>query len=815
MFALLLTLLAAPPDLPVVPPGDAGFDARTLQRIDAVVAEGLADGDLSGCVVCVGHGGKIGWLKAYGNRSEQPATEPMTTDTVFDLASITKPVATASSVLHLHQAGRLRLGDKVSEHLPEFTGQGKEDVTVIQLLTHTGGLIPDNSIDDYADGPELARKRIMDLDLKSQPGEKFAYTDVGFIVLGYLVEKLSGMPLDEYAAKNLYEPLGMEKTGYKPDQSLRNRAETTEQREGRWMRGEVHDPRAFALGGVAGHAGLFSTAEDLAVYAQLLLNGGEHQGTRIFSESTVALMSRRFPIPRQNYLKTGPGYRTAGWDSDSPYSTNRADTFSASAFGHGGFTGTSLWLDPEHDLFVIFLGNRLHPDGKGYVNDLCGRVGNVAVAALTDANAPQRREPVVQASRVGRDATPWSPVELPHEEIATSQRELLAGKRVGLITNHTGLTGSGRRIVDVLAEAEDVKLAKLFSPEHGWVGGLDQSEIGDTADEKTGLPVISLYGANRKPTPAMLDGLDVLVFDIQDIGCRFYTYISTMGLAMQAAAEADIPFLVLDRPNPIGRIVEGPLRDEDAGSFVAYHDIPVRHGMTVAELALMIRGERVPDLDLHTAAISGWKPQTYFDSTGLTWTDPSPNMRSLAQAVLYPGIGLVEYTNLSVGRGTDTPFEVVGAPWIDGRTLAAALNGLELPGATFVPVRFTPDASKFAGEACGGVNIAVTDRAAFASVPTGLALAHTLRRLYPQQWEVDKLAQLLADADSLRMIKATEPLDELLAHCAAEAAKFRQRRKPYLIYPENVGGDRMSRVVPARPTGQNRPGQDPPGQDRP
>jgi uncharacterized protein YbbC (DUF1343 family) len=331
----------------------------------------------------------------------------------------------------------------------------------------------------------------------------------------------------------------------------------------------------------------------------------------------------------------------------------------------------------------------------------------------------------------------------------------LAGRRVGLITNHTGRNRNGKSTAQLLQEAPNMKLVALFSPEHGFAGKLDSAKITDMQDQQTGLTVYSLYGDTRRPTAAMLKEIDTLVFDIQDIGARFYTYISTMGEAMQAAAEHRKRFVVLDRPNPIGGVdVAGPMLDEGRESFVAFHRLPVRHGMTVGELARFFKQELKLNLDLEVTACEGWSRKDAWDATGLVWVNPSPNMRSLTQAWLYPGVGLLETTNVSVGRGTDTPFEVIGAPWLDGRRLADDLRRRSIRGASFVPIEFTPASSKFAGQKCGGVNIIITDWRQFEPLRTGFEIAAALRRLYPHSWEAEGYMRLLGSQRTLEALLA-------------------------------------------------------------
>jgi CubicO group peptidase (beta-lactamase class C family) len=370
--------LAASPTLPTADPDTVGMSADRLARIDDVVAEGLRRKRLPGCVVLVGRKGKIVHFKAYGYRELLPNKVPMTTDTVFDLASLTKPIATATSVMTLVEQGKVSLSDTVAKYIPEFGSSGKQEITVEQLLTHQGGLIPDNALRDYDNGQETAWKNIFDLKLYVDPGTKFVYSDVGFIVLAKLVERVTGKNIHQYSTDAIFKPLGMNETGFLPSAELRKRAAVTEQREKRWMRGEVHDPRAYRLGGIAGHAGLFSTADDLALYAQMLLQTGELNGSRAMKTGTVALMIK--PV------EVSSGLRGLGWDIRTGYSTNRGDLFSKQAFGHGGFTGTSLWIDPKLNLFVIFLSNRVHPDGKGSVNSLAGRIGTIAAAAVHELN---------------------------------------------------------------------------------------------------------------------------------------------------------------------------------------------------------------------------------------------------------------------------------------------------------------------------------------------------------------------------------------------------------------------------------------------
>ena len=359
----------------------------------------------------------------------------------------------------------------------------------------------------------------------------------------------------------------------------------------------------------------------------------------------------------------------------------------------------------------------------------------------------------------------------------------LVGRNVGLITNQTGIDRSGNSTIQLLHDSTGVKLMAVFSPEHGLFGKLDIEDIADSKESGTGVQVFSLYGATRVPTSEMLAGIDTLVFDIQDIGTRFYTFISTMGEAMQAAANHDVRFVVLDRPNPInGLTVSGPVLDDGLQSFVGFHLLPIRHGMTVGELALMINSELQLGLELEIIELEGWKRSDYFDVTGLKWVNPSPNMRNLTEAILYPGIGLLETTNVSVGRGTDTPFELFGAPWLDGEQLARHLNHLKLPGVDFTAITFTPDASKFEGELCSGVSISITDRGQFNSVRTGLEIALLLRKYWIDSWQTERYIRLLGNQAVLDGILSQRPVAEIESIYANRLKGFLQRRSAFLIY---------------------------------
>ena len=360
--------------------------------------------------------------------------------------------------------------------------------------------------------------------------------------------------------------------------------------------------------------------------------------------------------------------------------------------------------------------------------------------------------------------------------------DLLAGKRVGLVTNHTGLAADGTTTIDLLFKSKVCRLVALFSPEHGIRGTLD-SDVASSVDETTGLPVHSLYGENKRPTVEMLKEIDALVYDIQDIGARFYTYTSTMAYCMEEAARAGIPFIVLDRPNPIDGIhVEGPMLDADRRSFIGYIPLPIRYGMTIGELARYYNAENRIGAQLQVVEMKGWLRSYYFWDTGQLWVDPSPNMRSVTAALLYPGVCLLEQTNVSVGRGTDRPFEIVGAPWIEPRRFVAELRDTRVPGIRFVPLYFTPESGANRRLKCGGARLVISNAEKLNSVLLGLTLASVLNKLYPDEFKMDSMVELLGNASAMKMLKAAHSPSEVLRSDGPGMQKFLAKRQRALIY---------------------------------
>jgi uncharacterized protein YbbC (DUF1343 family) len=771
----------------------AGIDVRRFETIDALVRDDIAQKRLPGAVVLIGHRNRVVYQKALGHRALVPSAEPMTLDTIFDVASLTKVVATTTSVLMLIEEGKLRLNDRVSTFIPGFERYGKADITIRHLLTHVSGLRPDVDLADAWVGTDTAIQLAVEEVPAAAPGTRFVYSDINFFLLGAIVHRISGQSLDQFATDRIFKRLGMKDTMFNPPATLQGRIAPTqsctpygwpcEGPDMQMLRGVVHDPTARRMDGVAGHAGLFSTAADLAAFCRMLLAGGALRGTRILSPLTVAKMTTpATPAEERNV-------RALGWDYDSGFSGNRGELLPIGSFGHTGFTGTSLWIDPTTGLFVVFLSNRVHPDGKGDVTPLRARVATVAAAALQAMPASART-----ALYTGRDfgPAPGAPAAGPvrRDAVLTGLDVLraegfapLRGKRVGLVTNHTGRARDGAAAIDLLQSQKDLSLVALFSPEHGIRGILD-AKVPSEVDEKTKLPIHSLYGDTRRPLAGMLEGLDAIVLDLQDIGARFYTYMTTMAYVMEEAAARKMPVFVLDRPNPInGYQIEGPTLDKAMAGFTGYFPaMPVRHGMTLGELARLFNAENRIGAALTVVSMTNWDRSLWFDETGQPWINPSPNMRNLLQATLYPGIGAFEGTNISVGRGTDTPFEQIGAPWIDGVRLAEALNARGLPGIRFYPVRFTPASSQYAKEECQGVFMVVTDRAALRPVRVGLELAAMLFRLYGSKYELDAAERLFGSKENLTRIKAGDDPAAIAASWAAGEARWRLLRAKYLLY---------------------------------
>jgi len=759
-----------------------------LSVVDGIIQKAIEDHQIPGAVVLIGHDGKVIYRKAFGNRALEPHREPMTLDTVFDLASLTKVISTTTSVMQLVERGKVRVSDSVVRYLPEFGQNGKEEITVRQLLTHYSGLAPDLDLQMPWQGKETAYKMAFAEKPDSPPGSGFLYSDINFIVLGALVEKVSGESLDRYAELHVFSPLRMTHTRYLPPKTWRAKIAPTQfDDHGHMLRGEVHDPTALRMGGVAGHAGLFSTADDLSRFAQALLDGGRG----ILSPLAVEKMSTAEQPPNATAV------RGFGWDIDTPFSTNRGELLPVGSFGHTGFTGTSIWIDPSTKSYIILLTNAVHPRGQGNAIGLRTKLATAMAAALPltlDEKEKLRWESITgyneaqSAARrlAARNGSVKTGIDVLEAHGFDTLKSSTGKRKIGLVTNQTGMDAEGRRTIDVLASAPGLSLEAIFSPEHGVTGTVDTTDIGNSKDKVTGIPVYSVYGATdaaRRPSVDVLKKLDAVVFDVQDAGARFYTYETTLGYFLEAVAKAGIELIVLDRPNPInGAFVQGPVADPGQERFTNYFSVPVRHGMTMGELAQMFNMERAIGAKLKVIPMEGWLRGDWYDSTGLSWINPSPNLRSLREAELYPGIALIEGTNVSVGRGTDTPFEWIGAPWIKGRGLAEYLNARLIAGVRFVPVSFTPSSSVYAGQLCQGVNVVLLDRNTLDAPELGIELASALRKLYPNDFKMERIAELLVNQATYDALVAGEDPRRIAERWREALEKFAEMRGKYLIY---------------------------------
>jgi uncharacterized protein YbbC (DUF1343 family)/CubicO group peptidase (beta-lactamase class C family) len=978
-----------------------------FSAVSEAINRAIGEKKLPGAVVVVGHAGGVVFERAYGVRKyagepgldgKPSPAEAMTEDTIFDMASLTKCLATATAVMQLVEEGKVDVDAPVAKYLPEFGVNGKEKVTVRELLTHYSGLPPDVDLKDAwgLAGPDKAEgiRRAMEAKLTTTPGTKFEYSDVNFITLGVLVERVSGETLDVYAARHIFEPLGMKATEYvaivcrpyttipksgdigiytgighctldetwiadperiAPTQHDDQGTKETNPNFDWLLRGTVHDPTARRMGGVAGHAGVFSDAHDMSLFAQAMLDKLlRNTGPFPLKQATLRAMTRPeepataeggATIFRQDgTTTTGIALRGFGWDINSAFSRPRGTIFPTvmtakgepgvmPSFGHTGFTGTSLWVDPASDTYVVLLANSVHPRGNAAISPLRGEVatdvgrvlgldpayrdeaamsgaqiggegedrrsfdsalraplrmtvqeGNGAPGAMASSKvggsasqvsearsgAPGLGTPITvdcNARNMNCDPVSSEPsfleTEDAHLDLVLQGPEAVRVKvgidvlegdgfrelkemaarrggrlRVGLLTNQTGVDASGRRTIDVLRGLEgqgsmaahpthddkavmngapSIELVQIFSPEHGLFGAKDSTEIGREVDAASGLPVVSLYGAkdaDRRPKAEDLKDLDVVVVDLQDAGVRFYTYETVVGYFVEAAKCDGFELVVLDRPALIGgTAVQGPVSDT-AASYINYMPEPVRNGMTLGELAGYMQGERSgactgglsvrtdagPSTPLRSAQddsikgtggvtvvkMEGWKRWEFFDTTGVKWVNPSPNLRSVEAATLYPGLGMLDATNVSVGRGTTMPFEVFGAGWMDGKAVADYLTARKIAGVRFSATKFAvaETAEKYPGhgQTIGGVKMTVTDRVALDSPEMGVEILSALRHLYPKEFQLEKARGLVANTATMAGLMRGDDPRVIAAGWAAGLEEFELRRAGYLLY---------------------------------
>jgi SSS family transporter len=878
------------------------------------VEKAIGEKKLPGAVLVVGHGGKVMFEQAFGVRKyagepgalpgpdgkPSPAAEAMTVDTIFDMASLTKCLATATAVMQLVEQGKVDVDAPVVKYLPEFGVNGKDKVTVREVLTHYSGLPPDVNLKDAwgLAAPDKAEgiRRAMEAKLDSVPGTKFVYSDVNYITLGLIVERVSGEDLDLYAQRHVSQPLGMARTQYHPFAKTCGPAEkigaavypgpkpvgrigmacpvgtwgpygldpvtapTQHDNEGtaqtnpdfgRLLRGTVHDPTTRRMGGVAGQAGVFSTADDVATFAQALLDKLLYdKGPFPLNQATLEMMTRPQQPPTalggatvftaDGKATTGVAARGFGWDINSAYSRPRGEGFPIGSFGHTGFTGTSLWMDPSSDTYVVLLANSVHPRGASPISPLRGEVATDVAKALGIGGNPNHdgeavmngASGVVRGSPTHRDESvrTRTGIDVLEGDGFRELKEMAArhgGKlRLGLLTNQTGVDAAGRRTIDVLrGVGGGVELVRLFSPEHGIFGAKDSEVIGQEVDRASGLKVTSLYGpkdADKRPKPEDLKDLDAVVIDLQDAGVRFYTYQSVVGYFVEASScqrmLGGLHLIVLDRPALIGGLaVEGPVSDK-AESYINYMAEPVRNGMTLGELARFFEGERVlqsicvingpafPNAraqadwgtigtdangvahrhGVDVVKMDGWKRWEFFDTTGVKWVNPSPNLRSVEEATLYPGVGMMDPTNVSVGRGTVMPFEVFGAAWMDGAKVAAYLSERKIPGVSFEATKFavaeTVEKYPGHGQTIDGVKMTVTDRVALDSPEMGVEILSALHKLYPAEFKLEKAAGWVANTATMAGLERGDDPRAIAKGWKAGLMEFEIGRKRYLLY---------------------------------
>jgi len=730
---------------------ELGIDPSLAGDLDALLRSAVATGQTEAAAALVARRGRVFYRGAAGGA---------TTGTIWDLASVTKVVATTTSIMQLLEQRKkgLTLETRASRHLPWTDTPDKREITVGQLLLHTSGLHSVVQRGALTDGRDVILSRIKRSRLRAEPGVRFRYSDIGYILLGELVAALSGESLDRHTRRNVFEPLGMCDTGYDPT-LLRDPRLVSHWPEG-GKQGQVYDPLAARMGAVAGHAGLYSTVDDLARFGQMALGGGRLQGRRVLKPATVRQMLASHLLPG------GKHRRALGWLLNlRPAGSTRK--LSRRAFGHGGYTGSSLWIDPEHDLVLVLLTNRTRITPLPSPVPLRARFHDLVLSALL---RPPRR-----------------PVRAGLDRLVQLRFVPLAGRNVGLITNRTAVDQRGRWIVDLMADApreSKVKLMALFVPEHGLAGKVDR-HVRDSALRRAGrrIPVYSLFGSRRRPDDATLKGIDTLVFDMAAVGVRYYTYLSTMAWAMEEAARRKLDFIVLDRPNPLGgAAVQGPLAIDRTPSSTNYHPLPVRYGMTLGELARMFNSERRIGARLTVLQLQGWRRRQRFDGQGVPWVNPSPNIRSWRQALLYAGVGLLEGTNVAVGRGTASPFMILGAPWIDGPALARAVNAAKLAGVHAVSLQFKPGAAPYRGRLCHGVRLLLTDPDALDAPSLGIALAVALRRLHPDRWQTRHLHRLVRHPPTVKAILGGHGLDQIQPLWRTGLGRFARARRRYLLY---------------------------------
>jgi uncharacterized protein YbbC (DUF1343 family) len=733
---------------------DAGLEGAQ-EALTAALSRAVKESEAPGAVGCVGEGDRLIFLEAAGNRELTPDVLPAEKDTIYDLASLTKMIATTTSVMILHEEGRIDFDAPITEYLP-IPAFGK--FTVRHCLTHTAGLTAGRPF--YKDCSSLNEilQVASEIDLEAPPGARRKYSDIGFMILGKVVELVGRDSLDAFARKHIFEPLEMKSTTFKPPKEWAKRCAATEKCA--WRKrviiGEVHDENAFAAGGVSGHAGLFSTAEDLSRFCRALLGG------KLFSNKTLDEMTRRGQVPF--YPWQGLGWKLDPWACGSEgFLPSRA------AIGHTGWTGTNIWIDRDSGVFSILLSNTCHPTRGSRDTAALRRIFSEAVA--------ERFYPGRSNVHTGIDRLLWDGFDP------------VRGKRIALLTNQSATDELGRSVVDVFAMAADVKIAAIYSPEHGFDV---KAEAGATVKNQKGdVPIISLYGEKKRPTHEELKGVEMFVADLPDVGARYYTYMSTIFDCIEACTEANVPLMVLDRPNPVGgSILEGAIAKQ-TGSPVCRAALPARHGMTMGELAKFF-AQTLPNdktASVQTYDVDGWLRPLRHDQCSLPWSPPSPNIPTSETALLYVGMCLFEGTNLNEGRGTETPFYILGAPWLDAEDIVAAIAPEDRPGCVLEAARYTPKSiqgkatsPQYMNEECKGIRVTVENPEQVRAFRMAVAILAAIWKRHPKKLELKKGFDVLAGGSDLReAIIAGRAAGEIVAGYESELTAFDAQRPK--LYP--------------------------------
>jgi len=735
-------------------------------ELAAALQRAVVESKTPGAAAYVGKGDATLFHGACGARQLVPKSLPAEKDTIYDLASLTKVIATTTAIMLLHEEGLIDLDAPVSTYLPI---PAFARFTVRHCLTHTAGLVAGRPYYEECSSLNEMLQRYAGLELESSPGARRQYSDVGFMILGKVVELVARDSLDAFCRKRIFSLLGMKTTRFNPPKGWAARCAATEKCawRGKVIVGVVHDENAYAVGGVSGHAGLFSTAEDLARFCRGLLGG------KLLSEKTLSEMTRLGQVPF--YPWQGLGWKLDPWASGS-----EGFLPTRTAMGHTGWTGTSLWIDRPSGVFVILLSNTCHPSRDQRDTSGLRRVFHEAIA--------QELFPDQSNVHTGLDRLLWDGFSS------------VRGKRIALLTNHAAVDQLGRPILDVLALDPAVKLRTVYSPEHGFQG---KSEAGEAVKSEAGaVPFISLYGERKRPSSKELSSIDLFVADLPDAGARYYTYMSTMRDCLAACAEARKPILILDRPNPVGgEILEGPIATA-TDSAVCCAPIPVRHGMTMGELALFFSNTTLKDKKpaLSISELDAWPRKLLFAQCALPWEPPSPNMPTPETALLYVGTCLFEGTNLNEGRGTETPFMIFGAPWLDAESIVRAIAPEDRAGCLLHATRYTPRSipgkaasPQYCDTACNGIRIEINEPLQVRAFHLATALIIAIRKRHPDRLELKKGFDVLAGTLEFRnQIESGLSASEIVGRHAPALDAFDKER--VLRYPR--GGEELQYGLP-------------------